>query len=251
MSDSGTLKTEIADGVGTIIFGHPKSNSLPGSLLRGIAAEIEKLGSDPNVKVLLLKSVGDKAFCAGASFDEFKAINTVEQGREFFMGFGAITLAIRKCPKLVVARVQGKVVGGGVGVVAAADYALATKAASIRLSELAIGIGPFIIGPAVERKIGKAAFSIAAIDADWYDAEWGLAHGLFAKLYDSIEDLDNGVSAFTKKLASYNPVAMSKLKSVLWEGTESWDKLLPTRAGFTAELVISDFVRETLAKMNA
>ncbi len=249
MTDEGIVKSEIKDGVGSVIFGHPKSNSLPGNILKGIAKEIEALGNNPEVKVVLLRSEGDRTFCAGASFDEFKAIKDVRQGQEFFMGFGSIILAIKRCPKFVVCRVQGKVVGGGVGLVAASDYALATAGSAIRLSELAIGIGPFIIGPAVQRKIGMSAFGIAAIDADWHDAHWAKDHGLYAQIYETVKDLDQGVRDLTSKLAGYNPAAMAKLKSVLWEGTESWETLLPTRAGFTAELVLSDYVKNAVSKI--
>jgi len=247
MSDPGKLSVEVNNGVGILTFSHTKSNSLPGTLLREIAQGIAQLGEDKNTRVILLKSEGEKVFCAGASFDEFKGIQNVEQGREFFMGFGLITLAVRKCPKLVVARVQGKAVGGGVGIVAASDIAFATNGSAVRLSELALGIGPFIIGPAVQRKIGLSAYSTLAVEAEWRDAKWAKDHGLYAETFDTVRDLDAAVKTLTEKLAGCHPAAMARLKQVLWEGTENWESLLPTRAGFTAELALTDYVQSAIA----
>lgn len=247
MNETGTLNSSIKNGIATIIFGHPKGNSLPGKLLQGIAGEIDKFGAALDVKLIVLQSEGDKTFCGGASFDEFKAAKDLAGAKEFFSGFARVILAIKRAPKFVLARVQGKAVGGGVGVVAAADYALATESASVRLSELAIGIGPFIIGPAVERKIGVAAFGAMAIDADWRDAAWAKNHGLYTEVYPSIEKLDEGVLAFTNKLSGFSQDAMARLKRVLWEGTDHWGDLLIKRVVFTSELSLTDYVQKAIS----
>lgn len=249
MQHEGRVESNTANGVGRIIFFHPKGNSMPGELLRKIAAEIERLGTEQSTKVIILGSEGEKVFCAGASFDEMKAVKDRSQAFEFFSGFARVILAIKRCPKFVIARVQARAAGGGVGIVAAADYALAAEAASVRLSELAIGIGPFIIGPAVLRKVGQAAFGEMAVSADWRDARWAHAKGLYAELYPNIQELDRGVDQFAQKLAAYSPEAMHKLKTVLWEGTESWEELLPARARITSELALGKFVQDTIAKM--
>ncbi len=249
MVESGTIEASVKDGVGEICFFHPKGNSLPGALLRGLAAKVDEFAADEAVKVILLKSQGDRAFCAGASFDEFLAIENLDGSKEFFSGFAHLILAMRRCPKFVVARVQGKVVGGGVGVAAAADYALATEQSAVRLSELALGIGPFIIGPAVQRKVGLAAFAQMGIDADWHDAEWAHEKGLFGEIYPSIDALDEGVEELLVKLKSYNPDAMAELKRILWEGTDDWEELVHSRVGITAKLVLTDFVKETVARI--
>lgn len=249
MVEAGTIKSSVKDGIGEICFFHPKGNSLPGELLRGLAAQVDAFGEDDNVKVVLLKSQGDRAFCAGASFDEFLAISDFEESKRFFSGFAQLILAMRRCPKFIVARVQGKVVGGGVGVVAAADYALATEAASVRLSELALGIGPFIIGPAVERKVGLAAYGAMGIDADWYDANWARDNGLFVNTFLDVAALDEGISDLMSKLTTFNPDAMAELKRILWEGTEHWEELVHSRVDITAKLVLTDFVKETVSKI--
>jgi len=247
MIEAGTLNSAIKAGVGELVFAHPKGNSLPGELLRAIATQIDQFGDDKSVRVILLKSEGERTFCAGASFDELLAVSNFDESKEFFGGFSQVILAIRRCAKLVIARVQGKAVGGGVGVISACDYALATEAASIKLSELALGIGPFIIGPAVRRKLGLAGFGTLAIDADWKDAAWAKTHGLYAETYKTIPELDEGVNALTARLASFNPEAMSFLKSVLWEGTDNWEELVPARVDITAKLAITDFVQDTVA----
>ncbi|MCB0346697.1 MAG: enoyl-CoA hydratase/isomerase family protein [Bdellovibrionales bacterium] len=249
MVASGTIEASVKDGVGEICFFHPKGNSLPGELLRGLASQVDKFGEDSSVKVVLLKSQGDRAFCAGASFDEFLAIDDLEGSRNFFSGFAHLILAMRRCPKFVVARVQGKVVGGGVGIAAAADYALATVESSVRLSELALGIGPFIIGPAVRRKMGMSAFGQMAVDADWHDSAWAREKGLFAEVYPDIDSLDKGVVELMQKLTEYNPEAMEQLKTVLWEGTEDWEELVHARVEVTARLVLTDFVKNTVSKI--
>ncbi|MEL7123243.1 MAG: enoyl-CoA hydratase/isomerase family protein [Bacteroidota bacterium] len=236
-----------ANGLATITFSHPAHNSLPGRLLARLVQSIESAGSDEKVKLILLKSGGDRTFCAGASFDELSSIEDLEQGKRFFMGFANVINAIRKCPKLVIGRIQGKAVGGGVGVAAATDYCFATQYASVKLSELAIGIGPFVIGPAVERKVGTSAFSHMAINATaWMDAVWAQQKGLFMEVYDSAENMDEAINKLINQLLNFNPEAMQALKKVFWEGTYHWDQLLAKRAAMSGQLVLSDFTRAAI-----
>jgi len=247
--NEGKISHSIENGISTITFFHPQSNSLPGELLRKLASEITSAGTNPDVKVVLLKSEGEKAFCAGASFDELVSINNIEDGKKFFSGFAAVINAIRKAPKFVIARVQGKAVGGGVGIACAADYTIATMAASVKLSELAVGIGPFVVGPAVERKIGNAAFSAMSINAtEWQDAGWALSKGMYAEVHDDIEAMDSSIHKLITKLSGSNPEAMKELKKVFWSGTENWDTLLIERAEISGTLVLSDFTRKSIAK---
>ena len=240
----GKVSVEIKNGIGTITFFHPKKNSLPGSLLRELTKTIKELGENDKALLIILASEGDGPFCAGASFDELLSIKNFGQGKEFFMGFARVILAMKKAPKFVIARVQGKTVGGGVGVISAADYALALNSASIKLSELNLGIGPFVIEPAVVRKIGLGAFKAMTIDSEWRTAEWAKNQGLFAETFDEIDSLDKAVSSLTKKLTENSPRAMKELKSVFWEGTENWDQLLKKRAEISGKLVLSDFTKK-------
>lgn len=242
MESGGSVRSEIADGIGTLIFHHPKKNSLPGDLLRKMATEVDRLGADDRIRVVVLASQGDGPFCAGASFDELLSIRTLDEGTRFFMGFAGLILALRRCPKFVLARVQGKVVGGGVGLVAASDYVFARSEASLKLSEFALGFGPFVIGPAVERKVGSAAFASAAIDADWRDADWARRHNLYTHSFEQLPDLDEALGQLAAQLAASNPEAISELKRIFWQGTEHWDSLLPERAAISARLVLTDFV---------
>jgi len=243
------VKSEIKNGIGTITFFHPQSNSMPGTQLRNLAAEIEKLGKDDNAKVIVLKSEGDKAFCAGASFDELISIKDIDTGLKFFSGFAMVINAMRKAPKFIIARVQGKAVGGGVGIASSADYTFAIDAASIKLSELAVGIGPFVVGPAVERKVGSSAFCQLTINAtEWQTAQWAKEKGLYAELFSTAEDMDKGIEALAAKLATSNPEAMSMLKKVMWQGTENWDTLLVERAGMSGTLVLSEFTINAINK---
>ena len=250
MIENGTVSQTIESGVATITFGHPRGNSLPGALLREIASTIDNAAKDSNVRVVVLKTLGDKVFCGGASFDELLAVKTPQQSNHFFSGFAILISAMRRCPKFIVTRVQGKVVGGGVGIVAASDYVFAMSGAALRLSEFALGFGPFVIGPAVQRKIGTAAFSQIAVDAEWRDANWGVANGLYAQLFTDVAELDLAVAKFAAKLSASNPEATAKLKSVLWEGTENWDELLPQRVAITAGLALTDFVQSAVQKVN-
>jgi methylglutaconyl-CoA hydratase len=243
------VKSEIKNGIGTITFFHPQSNSMPGQQLRNLAAEIEKLGNDGTVKVIVLKSEGDKAFCAGASFDELIAIKDKETGLKFFSGFASVINAMRKAPKFIIARVQGKAVGGGVGIAASADYTFAVQGASCKLSELAVGIGPFVVGPAVERKVGKGAFCELTINAtEWRSAEWGNEKGLYTDLYETTNDMDKAIAALAERLSNSSPEAMAMLKKIMWEGTENWDTLLIERAGMSGTLVLSDFTVNAINK---
>ncbi len=239
--------TNERDGVTTICFYHPAQNSLPSALLKQLADAIFGAGNNPETKVIVLKSAGDRTFCAGASFDELLQIKDRETGALFFEGFSNVISACRKCPKIIIARVQGKAVGGGVGLAAAADYCLASEAASIKLSELTIGIGPFVIAPAVIRKIGLSAFSQLTIRAsDFQTAQWAKQNGLYNEVYEDTPSLDAAVYELTQKIASYNPAALTGLKQVLWEGTADWDELLKQRAAISGELVLSEFTQRAL-----
>ena len=249
---NGTVNTKRVNQIATITFFHPQSNSLPGALLMQLAGEIEKAGADKAVRVIVLQSEGEKAFCAGASFDELMSIETIEQGTKFFSGFAAVINAMRKAPKFVIARVQNKAVGGGVGLASAADYTFAVDTASVKLSELAVGIGPFVVGPAVERKIGTAAFASLSINAtEWQSAAWAKEKGLYADVFSTIAEMDVAIEKLTKKLASSNPEAMALLKKVLWTGTEHWDSLLAERAVMSGTLVLSDFTRNAIQKFKS
>jgi methylglutaconyl-CoA hydratase len=240
------------DNITTIEFYHPQSNSLPGKILNQLADEIKLADSNKESAVIILKSAGEKAFCAGASFDELLQINSTEEGLSFFSGFAKVINAIRVSSKFVIARIQGKCVGGGVGLAAAADYAIALDTADIKLSELAVGIGPFVVGPAVERKMGTSAFSSLSIDAtSWRNAQWAFANGLFAELHSSIEKVDEAVLKLAHTLSQSNPEAMMDLKRVFWKGTEHWDTLLSERAAISGRLILSDFSRKAIEKFKA
>jgi methylglutaconyl-CoA hydratase len=243
------VKLDVENGIGTIEFFHHQSNSLPSNILDELSSTITKAGKDQNIKVIILKSSGERAFCAGASFDELVAIDTAENGKKFFSGFANVINAARKCPKLIIGRVQGKAVGGGVGMASATDYCFATRFASVKLSELAIGIGPFVVGPAVERKVGVSAFSAMTINAtNWFDAAWAREKGLYTEVFDSVEQMDIEIEKLASTLSKSNPEAMEGLKKIMWEGTEYWDTLLIERAESSGKLVLSDFTKDAIAK---
>lgn len=248
MSDA-YVRSSYHHGITTIEFFHPQSNSLPGKILDELAQAIHAAGNDTETKLVILRSAGEKAFCAGASFDELAAIQNEEQGLEFFSGFAHVINAIRACPKFVIARIQGKCVGGGVGIAAAADYAIAMEGADVKLSELAVGIGPFVVGPAVERKIGVAAFSQLAIDATmWRNAEWARKKGLYAELHHTTADMDEAIQKLSHTLVHSSPEAMAAMKKIFWKGTEHWNQLLLERAAISGKLVLSDFTKQAIAK---
>lgn len=243
----GFVNSEEADGICTITFSHPASNSLPGYILSQLAKSIQSAGLDTETRVIVLKSSGERAFCAGASFDELLAIENEIQGLEFFSGFANVINAIRTCPKFVIGRIQGKAVGGGVGIAAAVDHCFATKHASIKLSELSIGIGPFVVGPAIERKVGNSGFSQLSIDAtSWKSASWAAQFGLYAEVYENTDEMDDAVKALATQLASSSPEAMEELKKVLWKGTEDWGELLLELAQISGRLILSDFAKDAI-----
>jgi methylglutaconyl-CoA hydratase len=246
--ETGSVKTQVAEGIATVSFFHPKGNSLPGALLARLAEEITAQGRNPAANVIVLRSEGSGPFCGGASFQELQAITNREQGKQFFLGFARLILAMTRCPRFIIARVHGKAVGGGVGVCAAADYAFAVPGASVKLSELAVGIGPFVVGPVIERKIGLSAFSSLAVNAmEWRVAEWAREHGLFAEVRDTVEEMDQAIAELALRLASSNPDAMAQMKRIFWAGTEHWEQLLAERAEMSGTLVLSDFTRKAIS----
>lgn len=245
--DRGSLQTTIQNKIATVEFGHPASNSFPSELLQRLTDELNTLSDNSQISLIILKSQGEGAFCAGASFEELLAVSDLIEGARFFSGFANVINAMRKCSKLIIGRIHGKAVGGGVGLASACDYAFATADSSVKLSELAIGIGPFVIEPAVSRKIGKSALAEMTLAAhEWKSAAWANEKGVYAKVFQTIEELDKELQTFAAKLSSYNPEALSEMKKVLWENTENWDSLLYERATVSGRLVLSDFTKNAL-----
>jgi methylglutaconyl-CoA hydratase len=246
--EGGRVHSETLNGVTTITFWHPKSNSLPAAMLLDLARTITATGRNPEARVILLRSEGEGAFCAGASFSELQKISDAVSGKRFFMGFVNLIIAMVRCPKFIVTRVQGKAVGGGVGIVAASDYAIAAEGAAVRLSELAVGLGPFIVGVCIEKKIGQGAFTAMAVDADWRSAQWGHQHGLYAEIHPDTASLDVAVEKRVAMLSGSNPEAMAQLKSIFWEGTEDWPALLEKRAVMSGSLALSEFTSRVVGR---
>ena len=249
MPDNGYVKSHTEHGITTIEFFHPQSNSLPAKILDELAQEIHYAGTH-DTKVLILRSAGDGAFCAGASFEELLAIQNEKDGLHFFEGFANVINAMRKCNKLIIGRIQGKSVGGAVGLVAACDYAIAVREADVKLSELSLGIGPFVVGPVIQRKIGISAYSQLAIDATLLrNSDWAKKKGLFAEVHESIQNMDESIERLSNALAHSNPEAMKELKKIFWKSTDDWDTLLHERAAISGKLVLSEFTRNAVAKL--
>lgn len=246
--NEGFVKLEVRNKIAEITFYHPKSNSLPSGLIKEIIEKFNQLSGDENVNVIILQSEGEKTFCAGASFDELIEINNFNDGRKFFLNFANLINAVRKCKKIVIGKIVGKVVGGGVGLVSVCDYNFATKDSSLKLSELALGLGPFVVGPPIERKIGKEAFVEMSLDCEWRSAEWAKQHGFYNEVFDSVDELNNKLNDFTLQLRERSPDALTQLKLMYWEGTDHWDKLLEQRAENSGKLVLSDFTKNFIQK---
>jgi len=244
----GDVSLAVDEGVGTIEFSHPKGNSLPGMLLQRLAVGIQTLAADPAARVIVLGSAGTGPFCGGASFDELVAISSESEGEEFFSGFARVILAMINAPKFILVRVQGRTAGGGVGIAAAGDYTFGLKNASVKLSELSVGIGPFVVGPVIERRIGFGPFAALAVDTDWRDAAWCERHGLFARVFDDADAMDAALGLLAGALAASNPAAMASMKRAFWEGTENWETLLASRARVSGALVLSEYTRAAIAR---
>lgn len=242
------VKYSVANNIGVIEFFTPQHNSLPSKILAQLATTIDEAGKDNECKVILLKSGGDKTFCAGANFDELLLIENEEQGLEFFSGFANVINAMRQCPKFIIGRIQGKAIGGGAGLASSCDYCYATIHAAIKLSELAVGIGPFVVGPPVERKIGTTAVYELAIDANNFrSAQWAKDKGLFAEVFDTIELMDKAIDKLAVTLAASSPEAMKEIKKIFWKGTENWNELLKERAAISGRLILTTHAKNAIA----
>ena len=241
------VKHTVLNGIATISFFHPEQNSLPTIVLRSLIKTINLLSNDSGILVIILKSDGRGTFCAGANFTEMLEINDSISGYKYFNGFADLINTMRLCPKLIIVRVQGKSVGGGVGLLAAGDYCMATKDAAIKLSDFNIGIGPFVIEPAIERKIGRSNMAQLTIDAtSFYSPAWALDKSLYNAVYDDIKSLDIAVQDFAVKISNFNPIAVTKMKEIFWKGTEDWGLLLSERAYLSGKFVLSPYTKKAL-----
>lgn len=243
------VTSEIKSNIAEITFGTPKSNSLPSEILEKLAQTILDEAAKENVSLILLKSEGEKAFCAGASFDELLDINDLETSKHFFGGFAKVLNAMRTCRKIVVVRVQGKTTGGGVGIACAADYCFATKDAGLALPELNLGIGPFVIGPFVERKIGKSQFTAMSLDTEFRNANWAKDNHIYHQVFDSITEMDFEIQKFLEKLSAKSTDALALIKKVSWEGTEHFAELMPERILMSASLLLEDSTKANIEKI--
>lgn len=243
------VNSEFKNHIAEITFGTPKSNSLPGEILEKLAQTILHEGAKKEVKAILVKSEGEKAFCAGASFDELLEIEELETSKKFFGGFAKVLNAMRNCGKIVVVRVQGKTTGGGVGLACGADYCFATQDSALALTEINLGIGPFVIGPYVERKIGKSQFAAMAIDADFRTAKWAETHNIYHSVSESISEMDEKITQFLEKLSTRSDEALALIKKVSWEGTEHFDQLMPERIHMSASLILEDSAKQNIGKI--
>ena len=242
--------TSVENNVAIIEFSSEQANALSMDLLHRLAKELDVASVNDSVKVVLLKSAGEKTFCAGAFFDELVKVDSLESGKVFFSGFASVLNAIRNCSKPVIGRAQGKAVGGGVGILATCDYVFATEQASIRLPELSIGIGPFVIAPAVERKIGIGALSELSFSPDqWKNAYWAQQKGLIARVYETAKEMDEAIDHFLVTLLKSNPQALSEMKRVTWQHTEHWERELIDNAAISGRLVLSEQTRLMLEKL--
>lgn len=249
ISDNGYVKYNCTKQIGEIKFFHPKGNSLPAHLLSQLADAVRTASNDHECRVIILRSTGEKTFCGGASFDELLEIHDEESGKAFFMGFANVINAMRLSSKVIICRIQGKTIGGGVGLAAASDFSVAVKTASVRLSELSLGIGPFVVGPAIERKVGNSALTTLALDANsWYDAEWAHQRGLFNQLAEDASDLDHRIELLAADLSKANPDSLKQLKEIFWQGTEEWSSMLEKRASISGKLILSDYTRNYIAQ---
>ena len=244
--NKGFVKSELKNNISEITFGTPKSNSLPGEILELLAQTILNEGAKEEVKAILIKSEGEKSFCAGASFDELLEIEELEKSKIFFGGFAKVLNAMRSCGKLVIVRVQGKTTGGGVGIACAADYCFGTKDSALALTELNLGIGPFVIGPFVERKIGKSAYSAMSIDADFRSAEWCERHDIYQSVSENIPEMDSKIENFLEVLSNRSSDALALIKKISWEGTEHFDQLMPERILMSASLILEDSAKKNI-----
>ena len=247
-ADGSYVKTELHAHIQTIEFHHPQGNALTSVLLTDLTHEIAHAVYNTDIHVILLRSAGN-AFCGGASFGELLSIKNEKEGAQFFSGVANLILAMRRCPKFIVARIHGKCVGGGLGIAAAADYAIALEGAEVKLSELTIGIGPFVVGPAIERKIGVSAFSQLAIDAgNWRNADWARRKGIYAELHPTVESMDESLARLANSLAHYSPEATAGIKKMLWRNTENWEQLLTESAAISGRLVTGAYAKNYLDK---
>jgi len=249
---SPNISTIVQGGVAIITFAHPKHNCFPQEQLQALTKAIQNAAEDNEIRVILLQSDPTKAFCAGASFDELLEVQSPEQGKTFFMGFANLINTMRMCPKPLVGRIHGKAIGGGVGIVAACDYTIATKAAQVRLSELAIGIGPFVIAPAVARKIGTAALTSLALQPNqWKTAEWALQNGLFTEVHLDFDAANQAALEKANQLALYAPEAVAELNKTLWANTDHWAELLPKNAEISGRLLLLPETQTTLQQLKS
>jgi methylglutaconyl-CoA hydratase len=247
--NTGFINYNIKDSVLHLEFGHPLGNSLPSNLLSGLKNSITTASTDDSIKVILLKSSGN-SFCGGASFNELVKIDNLEDATEFFMGFANLMLAIKECPKPVVAKVHGKSVGGGLGIIAASDWAIGTEKSSIRLSEISIGIGPFTIGPVLVRKIGVGNFQRLSLSADWIDSNWGLNSGLFQEICnsDALETVTESRIEHFKKL---DPISFAENKKLMWSFSDITEDSLRVKASNVSKLLLNQNTQSILKSLTS
>lgn len=242
-----SVQLNITHNIATISFYSIKSNSFTSIMLHELSQLLDEVSKNETINVVILKSEGEKTFCAGASFDELLQVENEEDASLFFSGFAKVILAMKNCKIPIITRVQGNAVGGGVGIIAASDYAFSLNNCKVKLSELSLGFGPFVIEPAVSRKIGIIAMqNISYNPVEWKNIQWARENNLFQETFETIELMDEKIEIFVNQLSNYSRDALVELKKVFWNNTEHWDKLLYERAAISGKLALSSYTKVKL-----
>lgn len=212
-------------------------NAFDDTLIQSLTKAFTRLGKDANVRVIILRAEGS-AFCAGADLNwmqrsvDFSFSENVQDAHHL----AAMLKAIYDCPKPVIARVHGAAFGGGVGLVAACDIALATESAKFCLSETRLGLIPAVISPFVVPKIGQTAARRYFLTAEVFSATQAAHLNLVTEVASDEAALDALLAKIVGAILANGPEALSQSKVLLEQITHfAWDRAVDITTKMIAE----------------
>jgi len=239
--NESAIHCTVQDGTATLTLQRPQvHNAFDDVLIGELSARLRALGEDPQVRVVVLGGAG-RSFCAGADLAWMRRMAAYgeQENRRDARALAELMHTLDTLSKPTVARVHGAAYGGGVGLVACCDIAIAADGARFCTSEARLGLAPAVISPYVVRAIGARAARRYFLTAAPFDASRAHALGLVHEVVDAGE-LDRAVAAVVAELHAGGPAAQTACKS-----------LIATVAGAAGDETLIDYTAACIADLRA
>ena len=214
---SEALAVERQGPIGLITMNRPeRHNAFDDVLIAELTEAFRSMEAEDGIRIVVLSGTG-KSFSAGADLNWMKRMSgfSIEENRRDAMGLAALMRTIAHLRKPTLARVQGAALGGGVGLVACCDVAVATQGATFALSEVKLGLIPAVISPYVVAAIGERAARRYFLTAERFTAAEAWRLGLVHEIAANEAEMDDAIGAIVDAMLAASPAAQKEAKDLI------------------------------------